>query len=62
MRPLPIVAAAFAALSGTLAFGHAGLENQIGCRGLVTIKRSCESRMDAMAMQLIPLGCVSPKV
>ena len=55
MRRLWIAAAVFAAFLGTMTFGHAGLETNPLSWALI-IRRSCGSRMDAMALRLIPFG------
>lgn len=66
MRPLPIVAAAFAALSGTLAFGHAGLETKSAVAGsyykaVMRIPHGCDGDATDTVRVRIPEGMISVK-
>ena len=66
MRPLPIVTAVFAALSGTLAFGHAGLETKSAVSGsyykaVMRIPHGCDGDATDTGRVRIPEGMISVK-
>ena len=66
MRPLPIVAAVFTALSGTQAFGHAGLETKSAVAGsyykaVMRIPHGCDGDATDTVRVRIPEGMISVK-